>query len=144
MNHRGYRFVGADGHPPEIANANWNNVGEGSLCLPAQNQKDDCMTITARPYTDNDLPQLQITLSNWIQQAGDCGYCHIGELSHRIYSGLSDLVGIIPIGELVQVWEDESSIAGIAINLRFENAFEVYTSPVYRGTEAEVQMLQTA
>jgi mycothiol synthase len=102
------------------------------------------MTITARPYTDNDLPQLQAALASWIQTDGDCGYCHIGELRHHIYSDLSIFAGIIPIGELVQIWEDESGIVGIAINLRFDNAFEVFTSPKYRGTDDEIKMLETA
>jgi mycothiol synthase len=84
------------------------------------------MTITARPYTDNDLPELQAALASWIQADGDCGYCHIGELRHHIYSDGSIFSGILPIGELVQIWEDESDIVGIAINLRFDSAFEVF------------------
>jgi mycothiol synthase len=102
------------------------------------------MSILARPYTDNDLPHLQAALASWIQEAGDCGYCHIGELRHHIYSDGSIFSGILPIGELVQIWEDESGIVGIAINLRFDNAFEVFTSPKYRGTDDELKMLETA
>jgi mycothiol synthase len=102
------------------------------------------MTITARAYTDNDLPQLQAALASWIQADGDCGYCHIGELRHHIYSDGSIFSGILPIGELVQIWEDASGIAGIAINLRFDNAFEVFVSPKYRGTDDEIKMLETA
>jgi ribosomal protein S18 acetylase RimI-like enzyme len=44
----------------------------------------------------------------------------------------------------VQIWEDETGIMGFAIKLRFDNAFEVYASPKYRGTNDEITMLQSA
>ena len=99
------------------------------------------MAITQRAYTDNDLPQLQAAIAAWIQEAGDCGYCHIGELTHHIYKGLH---GKSPRNELVHIWEDETGIVGIAVNHLFDNTFEVFTSPKYRGTESEIQMLQIA
>jgi mycothiol synthase len=98
------------------------------------------MTITCRQYTDNDLPHLQAALAGWIQEAGDCGYCHVGELVDQIYK---ELHGKLPRHELVQIWEDESGIIGIATYL-FDNAFAVYTSPSYRGTAHEIEMLQAA
>lgn len=98
------------------------------------------MTITCRKYTDDDLPRLQAALASWIQEAGDCGYCHVGELVYRIYTNIQEL----PVHDLVQVWEDESGIMGFTINLRFDNAFEVYTSPKYRGTDDEIKLLQSA
>ena len=97
--------------------------------------------ITFRSYTDNDLLQLQAALATWIQVAGDCGYCHVGEIAQRIYHHTLDLP---PANERVQVWADEGGIIGFALNLRFDNAFEVYTSPAYRGTDAERAMLQSA
>jgi len=99
------------------------------------------MSITARRYTDEDLPPLQVALGSWIREAGDCGYCHVGEIPQRIYQGIHDLP---PVAELVQLWEEDSDIVGFALNLRFENAFEVYTSPAYRGTDVERIMLQAA
>jgi GNAT superfamily N-acetyltransferase len=98
-------------------------------------------SITARNYTDHDLPRLQTTLASWIQEAGDCGYCHAQEITRRIYTPMADS---LPVAETVQVWEDDSGIIGIALNLRFDNAFEVYTSPAYRGTAAERIMLGSA
>jgi mycothiol synthase len=98
------------------------------------------MTITSRTYTDEDLPRLQNALASWIHEAGDCGYCHIGELVYRIYANIQGL----PVNDLVQVWEDDTGIMGFALNLRFENAFEVYASPKYRGTDDEITMIQSA
>jgi ribosomal protein S18 acetylase RimI-like enzyme len=99
------------------------------------------MAIRSRAYTDDDLPQLQAALALWIQEAGACGYCHVGGLPHRIYENLR---GRHPLGQLVQVWEDDRSIVGIAINFRFDIAFDVFTCPSYRGTDVELRMLQSA
>ena len=94
-----------------------------------------------RPYSDADLPSLQDTVASWIAVAGRCGYDHIGELPHRIYENLR---GRHPVGELVQLWEDAAQIVGVAINLRFGVAFDVFTSPALRGGESERQMLRQA
>jgi mycothiol synthase len=99
------------------------------------------LTLRSRPYVDEDLPRLQGALAVWIRQAGACGYCHAAELAHRIYE---DLRGRRPVGELVQVWEDGAAIAGVAVNLRFGSAFDVYTSPSRRGTPHEREMVQYA
>jgi mycothiol synthase len=99
------------------------------------------MTIASRPYADEDLPRLQAALAGWWREAGSCGYCHVGDLPHRIYE---DLRGRRPVGELVRVWEGDSGIAGVAISLRFGVAFDVFASPALRGTDAELAMLQSA
>ncbi|MFC6018626.1 GNAT family N-acetyltransferase [Plantactinospora solaniradicis] len=99
-----------------------------------------------RPYSDADLPRLQETFAAWIAGAGRCGYDHVGELPHRIYENLR---GRRPVGELVQLWESTrpesvGEIVGLAINLRFGAAFDVFTAPALRGTDAEREMLRTA
>ncbi|GAA4573265.1 hypothetical protein GCM10023193_66610 [Planotetraspora kaengkrachanensis] len=94
-----------------------------------------------RPYTDADMPRLQETVAAWIAEAGRCGYDHIGELPHRVYENLR---GRRPVGDLVHVWEDASGIAGLAVNLRFGCAFDVFASPALRGTAAEYEMLRVA
>lgn len=94
-----------------------------------------------RAYTDADLPALQDTVAGWIAEAGRCGYDHIGELPHRIYENLR---GRRPVGSLVHLWEDSSGIVGLAINLRFGAAFDVFTAPSLRGTSAELRMLRAA
>jgi ribosomal protein S18 acetylase RimI-like enzyme len=99
------------------------------------------MAIQARPYVDDDLGQAQAELAGWIEAAGPCGYCLVGELAHRIYAGLR---GRLPVGELVQIWEDGRSIVGLAINFRFEAAFDLFVSPAWRGGEVELAMLQSA
>jgi mycothiol synthase len=99
------------------------------------------MAIRARPYRDDDLLPVQHALSSWIHDAGALGYCHVGEIPHRIYENLR---GRRPVGDLVQVWEDGPAIVGIAINLRFGRAFDVFASPSLRGTDAELVMLRSA
>ncbi|MEH1126163.1 GNAT family N-acetyltransferase [Micromonospora sp. CPCC 206061] len=87
------------------------------------------------------MPRLQDGMAGWIAEAGRCGYDHIGELPHRIYENLR---GRRPVGEVVQVWEDGGEIAGLAINGRFGEAFDVLAAPALRGTDAEREMLRTA
>jgi ribosomal protein S18 acetylase RimI-like enzyme len=99
------------------------------------------MTLLSRPYADDDLPHLQAALARWTYAAGDCGYCHIGDLPHRIYANLR---GRRPLGELVRVWEDGGELVGLAICFRFEVAFDLFVAPALRGTDGELTMLQAA
>lgn len=99
------------------------------------------MSITVRPYSDNDLLTLQSELAGWTQATGDYGYCHVGDLPQRIYSGLR---GVRPLGELVQVWMDGPQVVGFAINFLFSAAFCVYASPLHRGGATELAMLESA
>ncbi|MBN1937546.1 MAG: GNAT family N-acetyltransferase [Anaerolineae bacterium] len=97
--------------------------------------------IESRPYQDDDLPLLQDAFAGWIQKAGICGYYTVGHLAHWIYEVLR---GRHPVADLVRVWEDEAAIIGIEINLLFETAFYVFISLAYRGTDVEIEMLQSA
>ncbi|BCB83633.1 GNAT family N-acetyltransferase [Phytohabitans suffuscus] len=94
-----------------------------------------------RPYRDADMAVLQETVSVWIAAAGRCGYDHIGELPHRVYENLR---GRRPVGELVQVWQDGPDVVGVGVNLRFGEAFDVFTAPALRGSAAEERMLRVA
>jgi mycothiol synthase len=94
-----------------------------------------------RSYRDADMPALQKTVSEWIAEAGRCGYDHIGELPHRIYENLR---GRRPVGELVQIWEDGPGIVGLGISGRFGEAFDVFAAPALRGSAAEEQMVRVA
>ncbi|NUO99793.1 MAG: GNAT family N-acetyltransferase [Nonomuraea sp.] len=95
----------------------------------------------ARPFADDDLPRLQAAMAGWIAEAGRCGYDHIGELPHRLYDNLRDRR---PAADLVQVWEDGSGVAGVAITLRFGCAFDVFAAPALRGGPGELRMLRAA
>lgn len=99
------------------------------------------MTITARPYTDDDLPYLQTALAGWIQQAGDCGYCHTGDVPHRIYNGNR---GRLPLPDLVRLWEENGTIIGFVIAQPYHDGFDVFLSPAYRGGDCERELLQWA
>lgn len=98
------------------------------------------MTVRWRPYADEDLPRLESALAGWIRDAGPCGYCHAGALPHRIYEQRLPR----PAAELVQVYEDGWGVVGLAINVRFGTAFDVFTAPPLRGTDAELAMLSSA
>ena len=89
---------------------------------------------TSRPYTDDDLSNLQHALASWIQEAGDCGYCHVGDVPHRIYNGLR---GRLPRHEAVRLWEDSGEIVAYVLASPFFNVFDAYVSPTFRGTEVE-------
>jgi len=97
--------------------------------------------VTRRPYADADLPRLQETFAAWIAEAGRCGYDHVGELPHRIYENLR---GHRAVGELVHLWESADDIVGLAINLRFGSAFDVFVAPSLRGSPAELEMIRSA
>ncbi|MFY1673630.1 GNAT family N-acetyltransferase [Plantactinospora sp. WMMB334] len=93
-----------------------------------------------RQYSDADLPRLSRTFTAWIADAGRCGYDHVGEVPHRIYENLRGR----PVQELVQLWEADGEIVGLAVNLRFGTAFDVFTAPALRGGAAEAEMLRAA
>lgn len=99
------------------------------------------MTLSQRPYAEADLPRVQAALAGWINVAGSCGYCHPGNVAHRIYE---DLRGVRPVGELVQLWEREGELVGLAICFRFGAAFDLFVAPELRGGAEELAMLGVA
>jgi ribosomal protein S18 acetylase RimI-like enzyme len=94
-----------------------------------------------RSYTDNDLPHLQQTLAGWIAEAGDCGYYHPGNITHRIYEGFGD--GTV-CQDLVHLWEEDGAIIGLTYSFVFEAGFFAFVAPRYRGTAVELELLQHA
>lgn len=99
------------------------------------------ISLESRPYADADLPALQAAQAGWIAAAGPCGYCHVGELAHRIYENLR---GRRPVGELVRLWERSGRTVGVAICGRFEAAFDLFVAPELRGSAQERAMLADA
>jgi GNAT superfamily N-acetyltransferase len=99
------------------------------------------MALAPRAYRDADLPRLQRALAEWIAGEGPCGYCHVGEVAHRI---VEELAARGTVTELVRVWEDGGAVGGFSIEHRFDGAFEVFASPAVRGTDVEVEMLRVA
>lgn len=99
------------------------------------------MSLRERPYAHADLPAAQAALAAWTAAAGDCGYCHVGDLPQRIYAQLR---GAQPVGELVRLWEDDAGVAAVAICFRFGAAFDLFARPALRGTPAELELLAAA
>jgi mycothiol synthase len=85
---------------------------------------------------DADLPAVKAALATWIRDAGWCGYCHPGDVEHRLYREG-------PQQRDAYVWEDVLGIAGIEITGRFGHVFDVFARPDCRG-EPELEMLRAA
>jgi mycothiol synthase len=92
--------------------------------------------LRARRYVHADLPALKAALATWIREAGWCGYCHPGDVEHRIYHEA-------PQQRDAHVWEDERGVAGIEITGRFGAVFDVFARPDCRGAR-ELEMLRAA
>lgn len=101
------------------------------------------MTITSRPYQDDDLASLQTALAGWIQQQGhDTGYCHVGDIPHRIYNGIR---GRLPVNELVRLWENDGQILQAFVLVQpYYNGFDAFFSPAHQDTELESTVFQWA
>jgi mycothiol synthase len=99
------------------------------------------MAVELRQFREEDVGLLQESVAHWIATAGTCGYCHPGGIVHR----LSQLrVGQYPLGDLVQIWEDAGTPIAVALNFRFETAFDLFLAPAYRGSSIEYQLLAHA
>ncbi len=94
---------------------------------------------TQRPFLDTDLHGLQEVLSSWILEAGDLGYCHPGDLPHRIYNGIR---GRFDLGDVVKLYEVNSTIVGVVVVQPSRNGFDAFTSPRYRGSTLEANLIQ--
>ena len=87
----------------------------------------------------DDLHKMQAALANWIHDAGDCGYCHIGDLPHRIYNGLR---GQFPVDEMVHLWWHGDELVGFTLAYPRHEAFDAFISPEHRGGDLERTMLE--
>jgi mycothiol synthase len=92
-------------------------------------------------YGDADHPRIAAALASWISSTDAPGYCHVGELHHRIYEGLR----LAPAGDhLVRFWCRGTEVVAIAITGRFGEAFDVLVAPALRGTVEELAFLRRA
>ena len=94
---------------------------------------------TQRPFLDADLHALQEVLSSWILEAGDLGYCHPGDLPHRIYNGIR---GRFDLADVVKMYEVDSTVVGLVVVQPSWNGFDAFTSPRYRGSALEASLIQ--
>lgn len=90
--------------------------------------------MNAQGYTGaDDLAVIQSAMARWIQEAGQCGYCHVGDLPHAIYNGLR---GRVPPERMVSLWRDGETLVAFSLLSR-RGGFDAYVSPVHRGGEVE-------
>ena len=101
------------------------------------------MTLITRPYTDNDLPLVQRSLAEWIQEQGhDTGYCHVGDIPHRIYNGIR---GRVAFDRAVSVTvSDDDQLLAFSLCQPFYNSFDVFINPRHRGGRVERDLLHQA
>ena len=105
------------------------------------------MTQSNLPFTDrayrgaNDLAEMQHALSNWIKESGSCGYEHVGDIPHRMYSGVRSRY---PLDEIIRLWDVEGSLEGFAMIYPGHNEFDIRISPKYRSNTLEREVLRWA
>lgn len=93
---------------------------------------------TTRMYAGAaDLADMQSALATWIHRASDCGYCHVGDLPHRIYNGLRRYVR----EDLIRLWSVDGTLAGMVLVYPDHKAFDAFAAPDHRATALEREML---
>jgi mycothiol synthase len=95
--------------------------------------------ITSREFQGAaDLAAMQAALAGWIMGAGNCGYCHIGDLPHRIYNGLR---GRYPTEALVRLWRAGGTVLAFSLSSPRMSGFDAFVSPDHRGGALEREVL---
>jgi mycothiol synthase len=91
--------------------------------------------VVSAAYTGaSDLLQMQNALAQWMQQAGDSIYWHVGDVPHRLYDNLS---GLFPLDAVVRLWKNAAEIIGFAVAQPDSARFDAFLHPDYRGTNVE-------
>jgi len=97
---------------------------------------------TLQPFSGTeDLQRMQSALAQWIQiQGHNTGYCHVGDVPHRLYNGMR---GRYPLDKLVELAFDESgALIGFLFGQPFHNAFDLFIHPAHRGGSTEQALLE--
>lgn len=100
---------------------------------------------TVRPYRgESDLHRMQTLCAESVQQAGKCGYLHVGDIPHRIYN----LLRRQPIPDparFVRLWEDSTgTLVGWALCYPQWGAFDAQIHASHRGGALEQQVISDA
>lgn len=72
---------------------------------------------------------------------GPSGYCHPGELHHRIYE---EMRADSDVEDRVRIWRQRDRVAGIAICTRYSTAFDLFVAPDLRGSAQERIWIEAA
>lgn len=97
------------------------------------------LTIVSRGYQgEDDLSVMQRALASWIYEGGTCGYCHTGDLPHRIYNGLR---GRYPLDEVIRLWFVDGRLEGFVLVYPRHHGFDAQVSPTARGGDFEKMLL---
>jgi mycothiol synthase len=97
------------------------------------------MMIDTYSYSgEKDLIAMQAALAVWIQLAGSCGYCHVGDLPHRIYNSQR---GRYPLDQIIRIWHEAGVIAAFTLASPRHDVFNTFVSPALRGSDVEREAL---
>lgn len=93
-----------------------------------------------QPYqTPEDLRRAQVALMQWTQQAGDCNYCHKGDLRHRLFNGGYQHNP----QDLFHYWlDDNGEVMGFVSLYPSWNWFHLLVSPNLLYTDFHVEAFQ--
>lgn len=96
------------------------------------------MTDSPRPYRDaDDLYAMQRMNADAVQQVGDTGYLHVGDIPHRLFNGNRWQ----PPSEVAFLWEDEAGdLIAWAMIFREDHAFDLQIHPANREPAFEQQV----
>ena len=89
----------------------------------------------------DDLTVMQEALAGWIHDSGVCGYCHVGDLPHRIYNGLR---GRYPREDMIRLWYHDERLAGFALVYPRHGCYDAFISPMHRAGAFENEIVSWA
>ena len=84
------------------------------------------MTLSFRPYEDNDLELLQSCIMNWRQQNPDGTYCHPGDIPHRLYNGNR---GRFVLADITRVYYQGDTVAALLLCYPRHEGMDVFINP---------------
>ncbi|MCC6614002.1 MAG: GNAT family N-acetyltransferase [Anaerolineae bacterium] len=99
-------------------------------------------SFTHRAYHGaGDLAAMQAVLAGWVRESGSCGYCHVGDLPHRIYNGLR---GQYPRDEMIRLWSLDGQLVAFALVYPRHACYDAFVSPAHRSGAFERDVLAWA
>ena len=87
------------------------------------------MTLSFRPYEDNDLELLQNCIMNWRKQCPDGTYCHPGDIPHRLYNGNR---GVMPVGDITRIYYQADIVAALLLCYPRHAAMDMFINPDFQ------------
>ncbi len=84
------------------------------------------MTLSFRPYGDNDLELLQSCIMNWRRQNPDGTYCHPGDIPHRLYNANR---GRFVLADITRIYYQGDTVAALLLCYPRHEGMDVFINP---------------